>query len=179
MDKALHQGKWDKKIGRLLSEKQVALIGYGNIGRKVAALLSAFDAELVIVDPRFSGSVDNHKVLDLPAALKKADIVTLLCSGEDCLLGEKEFSLMKQGVYVLNAARGSLVDESSLKQALDNKKVLGAWLDTFEQEPYKGDLGNYPQVVLTPHVGSYAFECRQKMEMETVDNLLDCFTNQK
>ncbi|MFH1386114.1 MAG: NAD(P)-dependent oxidoreductase [bacterium] len=169
MDAALHQKKWEKRIGRLLSEKNVAVIGYGNIGKKVGELLSAFGAKVLPVDPKYTKSVD------LTDAIKAADIITLHCSGEACLLRAKEFGQMKQGIFILNAARGALIDEEALIHGLNSKQVIGAWLDTFAQEPYVGKLCDYPQVILTPHVGSYAFECRQNMEMETVNNLIDYF----
>lgn len=74
---------------------------------------------------------------------------------------------------MLNAARGGLISESSLIKALDDGKVAGAWLDTFENEPYTGPLTEYKHVILTPHVGSYTYECRKQMETEAVDNLLN------
>ena len=80
---------------------------------------------------------------------------------------------MKDGVFLLNAARGGLIDEPALRQALDTGKVAGAWLDTFAEEPYKGRLLAYEQVLLTPHVASYTEEGRQQMEMEAVNNLLE------
>lgn len=175
MDFALHNKKWDKRIGRLLNGMEVAVIGYGNIGKKVGQLLVAFGAKVMVVDPLLSGMVDNVPVVDFNQALERADAITLHCSGEERLLGDKEFSLMKKGVYILNSARGSLIDEQALKRELDDGRVAGAWLDTFYSEPYCGSLCDYDQVILTPHIGSYALECRRAMEMEAVDNLIDFF----
>jgi phosphoglycerate dehydrogenase-like enzyme len=79
---------------------------------------------------------------------------------------------MKRGMLLLNAARGSIVSEKALINALDEGIVAGAWLDTFEKEPYEGPLCNYRNVILTPHIGSYTVECRQRMENEAVSNLL-------
>ncbi len=179
MDQALHDKKWDKKIGRQLNNMQAAVIGFGNIGRKVGKLLQAFGAKVMAVDPQLTGTVEGIPLVDFEEALKTADVVSLHCSGEKCLLGKKEFSLIKKGVYILNAARGSLIDEQALKQALDDQKVAGAWLDTFEKEPYQGDLCDYAQVILTPHVGSYSLECRRSMEMEAADNLINFFKGNK
>lgn len=175
MDRDLHQGKWNKRIGLQLEGKTVAIIGFGKIGKKVARLLSAFKVDILIVDPFCEGIAEDYTLLTLDEALPKADIITIHSSGNECLLGDREFALMKKGVYLLNVARGSLVSESSLKRALDNGKVRGAWLDTFENEPYEGPLKGYDQVILTPHVGSYTAECRKQMETEAVDNLINGF----
>lgn len=175
MDRELHEKKWNKKIGTQLSGKTVAIIGFGRIGRYVAKLLKPFDVKLLAVDNALKGIVERVKIVSLKEALTKADIVTLHVSGTSLVLGKREFAMMKEGVFVLNAARGGVIDEDSLLEAIKTGKVAGAWLDTFAEEPYEGSLTDYPQVILTPHVGSYSRECRQRMEMEAVDNLLDAW----
>ena len=80
---------------------------------------------------------------------------------------------MKDGVFVLNAARGDLISEAALIRALDSGKVAGAWLDVFSDEPYSGPLCGYANVLLTPHAASHTRECRVRMEMEAVDNLIE------
>ncbi len=72
-----------------------------------------------------------------------------------------------------------MINESSLIQAIESGKIAGAWLDTFSVEPYVGSLTKYPQVLLTPHVGSYTLECRRSMEMEAVENLIAAFEKNK
>ena len=175
MNQALHQGSWSKRIGRQLQGACVTVIGFGRIGRKVGQLLLACSANVVAVDPLVSGTLENIKIVPLQEALKKADIITLHASGENCLLGSNEFAMMKNGVFILNAARGGLLDEKALAEAIDNKKVAGAWLDTFDKEPYNGILCQYDEVILTPHIGSYTAECRRDMEMQSVLNLIDSF----
>lgn len=174
MDRALHAGTWDKRIGTQLAEKTVAIVGFGRIGRRVAELLAPFKVRLLIVDPFLNqADITTGVLATLDEALAKADIISLHSSGEDCLLGAREFSQMKNGVFLLNVARGGLVDEQALLAALDTGRVAGAWLDTFTVEPYSGALCGRSNVVLTPHVGSYTLECRQGMENEAVDNLLE------
>lgn len=172
VDREMHEGRWTKKIGAQLSGKTVAIIGFGRIGRYVARLLRSFDVELIAVDNALEGTVEQTPVVSLGEALERADIVTLHVGGTAEVLGEKEFAMMKEGVFVLNAARGGVIDEGALLDALNSGKVAGAWLDTFQEEPYQGPLTGCPQVILTPHVGSYSRECRRRMEMEAVDNLL-------
>ena len=91
------------------------------------------------------------------------------------MLGEKEFDLMKTGVYILNAARGGLIDEHGLEKALISNRIAGAWIDTFQEEPYNGILTKYKNVILTPHIASYTHEGRTQMEIDAVNNLLKGF----
>ena len=172
MDQALHEKKWEKRIGSELKGKKVAIIGFGRIGRRVYELISAFGSQVITVDPVFDGKINDVKLMTLNNALKEADIISIHSSSTACLLGKNEFALMKDGVYLLNAARGEVIDEKELIIALDSGRVAGAWLDTFTEEPYSGPLCNYPQVILSPHVGSYTKECRLTMESEAVENLL-------
>ena len=173
MDRALHDREWRKKIGSQLQGKTVAIIGFGRIGRRVAELLFPFDVIILIVDPYVDeGACAGYRKVSLQAALSEADIVTLHCSGHECIIDDKEFTLLKKGSYLLNAARGGVISETALIKALEDGIVAGAWLDTFEHEPYNGPLCSYRNVILTPHVGSYTAECRSKMEGEAVENLL-------
>jgi D-3-phosphoglycerate dehydrogenase / 2-oxoglutarate reductase len=173
MDQALHNGKWVKKVGVQLEGKTVAIVGFGRIGRRVAELLAPFRVKILVVDPHVPADARGDFIgLPLPEALRIADIISLHSSGEECLIGEREFEIMKAGVFILNVARGSVMAEDALVKALENGKVAGAWLDTFRNEPYSGPLCKFPNVVLTPHVGSYTLECRKQMETEAVDNLL-------
>jgi D-3-phosphoglycerate dehydrogenase / 2-oxoglutarate reductase len=173
MDSDLHQGKWRKKIGVQLKDKTIAIIGFGKIGRRLAELLSPFQVKILVVDPFLDKNSTEYSVVSLETALSQADVVTIHSSGDKCLLGDYEFSIMKDGMFLLNAARGGLISEPSLIKALDDGKVAGAWLDTFSNEPYQGELASYTQVILTPHVGSYTLECRKQMEMEAVENLIN------
>lgn len=172
MDRNLHDTKWNKKIGMQLEGKTVAIIGFGRIGKCVAKLLYPFNTKIIVVDPFANEGEINFPVFPLNEAISQADIITNHSSGDQCLIGPDEFSIMKEGVYILNPARGGLVSETALIKALDENIVAGAWLDTFEIEPYDGPLTNYEQVILTPHVGSYTFDCRRQMEFEAVQNLL-------
>jgi len=171
----MHANKWEKITGHLLKDMKVLLIGYGRIGKKVASILDTIGAKIFIYDPFISDSVipDTIKKIELTDGLRMADVISLHSSGEDLILGQKEFNLMKRGVYILNVARGGLIDEDALENSLISGQISGAWLDTFQQEPYKGVLIDYNQVILTPHIGSYTFEGRKKMELDSINNLLN------
>lgn len=178
MDKDLHCGKWTKKTGSQLKAKTVAIIGYGRIGRYVAKLLKPFEVIIIIVDPNINPDdlkLEGIELMSLDKAISIADIVTIHVNENNEIFGEKEFELMKKGAFLLNSSRGSVINESALAFAIENRKLAGAWLDTFKEEPYSGPLIKYDNIILTPHVGSYTRECRQRMEMEAVDNLLAGF----
>lgn len=173
MNEAMHAGGWPKTIGGQIEGKTVVVVGYGRIGRRVAQLARAFGARVIAVDPAFSATdLDGLLLQPLEQALEVADIVTLHLSGEATLLDAAAFARLKRGAFVCNASRGGVVDESALQAALDQGIVAGAWLDVFAEEPYRGPLSSYSQVLLTPHVGSYTRECRLKMETEAAANLL-------
>ncbi len=175
MDRNMHNRKWTKRVGSQLKGKTITIIGFGRIGHRVASLLRTFQTKILGVDPYVNTAVSGVELTTLEGALPRTDIVTLHSGGEAQLIGSEQFDQIKPGALLLNAARGGLVDENALMDALDRERIRGAWLDTFEVEPYAGALCDYPQVILTPHIGSYTFECRRKMEIEAVQNLLEGF----
>jgi len=175
MDQRLHEGNWNKMIGTQLEGKTVVIIGFGRIGRRFAELLNPFKTNILVVDPCLDESTEDFPLVTLEEALPKADIVALHASNESRILGEKQFDLVKHGAFLLNAARGELIDEDALVKSLEKGAIRGAWIDTFSREPYFGQLAKFEQVILTPHIGSYTFECRSSMEMESVENLLNGF----
>ncbi|MDP3791520.1 MAG: phosphoglycerate dehydrogenase [Candidatus Omnitrophota bacterium] len=173
MDNELHKGRWAKRIGFLLEGKTVVIVGFGRIGRRLSQLLIPFRVRVLVVDPLIKNSDANVTTLSLEKALSEADIISIHSSGNNCIIGKNELRKIKKGAFILNAARGGAVNEDALVKALEEKRIAGAWLDVFEEEPYAGPLIKYPQVMLTPHVGSYTVECRKRMEMEAVKNLIE------
>ncbi len=172
MNRSLHDGRWDKRIGGQLADKNVAIVGYGRIGRRFAALLAPFDVDVMVVDPYIDVSNGHGRSTSLDEALETADVISLHLSGEQCILDTSAFNKMRSGVLVLNAARGGNVDEQALVDALESGTVAAAWLDSLPREPYEGPLTQYEQVLLTPHAASYTREGRLNMEMQCVENLL-------
>ncbi len=172
MNEDLHKGRWLKRIGSLLQGKKVLIIGFGRIGRRLAELLMPFQVQVLIADPYLKS---DSRVGALENLLSEADIITIHANVDVPILGKKEFSLFKPGVFLLNASRGKAIDEKELIIALEDKRVAGVWLDVFENEPYSGPLVNYSQALLTPHAGSYTKECRRQMEEEAVKNLIGYF----
>ncbi len=169
-DRALRSGTWKALTGGLLGARALGLVGYGRIGRRVAALARPFGGKIVAADP-FVEAAD-VPILALDELLATSDVVSLHSAGGALRLGERELALMKPGAILINTARGELVDEPSLVKALDAGHLAGAGLDVFESEPYSGPLTRFPSVVLTAHMGSYAAEARALQEREALANLV-------
>ncbi len=175
MDRQIRQGKWSKEMGSLLAGKKVGIVGFGRIGTAVAKILKAFDVEIYFYDPLKKKSVGGFKFLEIDKLLKTVDIVTLHMSGGEGnvkFLDAKKLAMMKKGSFVINCARGGLLDENALYDKLRAGYLGGAALDVFEEEPYQGLLKELDNVILTAHIGSYAREARINMELEAVNNLL-------
>ncbi len=178
MDRSVRSQQWQKKMGGLFQEKKVGVIGFGRIGKEVARLSRALGAEIFYFDPYVKQAprlLAHARKLNLKDLLRKCDIISLhlpLNPQNKHLISVQEFNLMKENAILINCSRGGIVDEPALYQALKKKKLAGAGLDVFEHEPYRGSLLKCDNVILTPHVGSYAKESRVRMELEAVSNLI-------
>jgi D-3-phosphoglycerate dehydrogenase len=178
MDRDIRAGRWQKRMGNLLQGKKVGIIGFGRIGQKVAELVLGFGAQVVYCDPAVNRA--DYRRMSLDELLSQADIVSLHLSGgvnDAPLLGGRELRSMKQGSWLINCARGGVVDEEALYQVLQEGWLSGAAVDVFEQEPYTGPLAKLDNVILTPHIGSYAIESRVDMEVQAVKNLIEGLKN--
>jgi D-3-phosphoglycerate dehydrogenase len=170
----IKNSKWEPKMGALLNGKTVGIIGYGRIGRKVASLVQAFGANILVFDIFPVTSYDKIKQVELNQVLINSDIITLhlpYTIENHHIISTEQFALMKPTALVLNISRGGLINETALLEALQNKRIAGAGIDSFENEPYAGPLCQLPNVLLTAHMGSYAKEARIIQEQDAVKNL--------
>jgi D-3-phosphoglycerate dehydrogenase len=174
VDRAIRSGEWKGQFGQLLAGKRVGIVGFGRIGRKLAELLVAFDVDVIVHDP-FAQHESRVTFVDLQTLLATSDIVTLhvpYTPENHHLIGAEEIALMRSGSYLVNIARGGLIDENALVSALESNHLAGAALDCFEVEPYMGPLKNLDNVVMTAHMGTYATETRGQMEREAARQLV-------
>ena len=171
MDRNMRGNVWKKEMGLLFKDKTLGVIGFGKIGKRVADLGAAFGAKIIYYDVRAVES-DTFKQTSLEELLERSDIISVHASTKDRLISSGEISKMKEGVILINTARGPVVDEDSLYDALSASKIGCAALDVYNEEPYSGKLLMLDNVVLTPHAGSYAKEARIGMEMEAVENMI-------
>lgn len=173
-------GRWTKRTGVLLSEWVIGLVGFGRIGRRVFECLQPFAPRVLAHDPRLSARdlPPGVELRDLPSLLRDADVVSLHAgrpAAEGAVLGGRELALMKPGSVLVNTARGFLVDEAALEEALRSGRLAGAALDVFHEEPYAGPLAGLPNVLCTPHVATLTRSSRARMELAAAQHIVDHF----
>lgn len=169
-DKSVREGRWRQPITGFnlfeIADKTVGLIGAGNIGRKVAKRLAAFEAKIIYYDIVPSLEIEKDlgaRRVSLEELLKEADIITLhlpLNRMTRGLIGRKELAMMKPSAVIINTSRGGIVDEDALFEALKAKRIAGAGLDVFQKEPPLTDspLFGLDNVVFSPHIGGHSYE---------------------
>ena len=175
-----HADRWRKRTGWLMSEWTIGLVGFGRIGRAVERLLRPFGPRVLVADPAVSGA-DLPKGVELrplSALLAEADLVSLHAARrreDGPLLARREIDSMKRGGRLVNTARGFLVDETALIEAVVSGQVAAAALDVFEEEPYTSSLTRLPQVLCTPHVATLTRASRTAMELRCAQQVVDFF----
>ena len=174
-DRAVKENRWSdylKFIGTELAGKMLGIVGMGNIGARLALRARAFEMDLLVYDPYIPESHVTSlggKWVGLSDLLADADFVTIHCPlnrETRGMVAEKELALMKPSAYLINAARGGIVDEEALCQVLQQKKITGAVLDVIADEPPKKDhpLFKLDNVLWTPHIGALTLEATKRGE---------------
>ena len=177
-DRILRKGEWQKPMGFLLKGKTVGILGFGAVGKKFVQLCAPFGCHFLAYDilPDDIFAKQHHVSYGaLDDILKKSDIITVhlpFNPQTNNLISEEKLKLMKKDAFLINTARGGIVNEDALYQVLKEKRIAGAAFDVFAQEPYTGNLLELDNIILTSHIGSYAREARVSMEHEAVDNLI-------
>lgn len=181
-DAAMKRGVWDKKrlTGAELRGKTLGVIGLGRIGQAVAARARAFGMEVIAHDPFISEQIAsslNIELLSVDDVCARADYLTLhvpATAETRHLLDARRLALCKKGIRIVNTARGELIDEAALADAIERGHIGGAGLDVFEQEPPpNGRLTTLPQVVATPHIAASTVEAQELVGTETAMNVRD------
>ncbi len=170
-------GRWDRSAhGQELAGKTVGFVGYGRIGREVARRLEPFGAVTIAYDPFVAESGDRTEMVPWLALLRRADIVSLhaaLTPENRHLLDARAFASLRPGAFLVNVARGPLVDEAALLSALKSGRLAGAALDVFEVEPpMDRELLELPNVIATPHIGAMTVEGQARAGAWIVDEVL-------
>ncbi len=171
----MHQGTWDRYYGRRLANVTVGIIGGGRIGSRVIRHLSGFQCNRILVndtDPELS--LPDHpsclvERVDKDTIFRQANVISLhvpLCSATLNLITHSEIDLMQPETLLINTARGGIINEGDLFNALQSKRLGGAAIDVFEEEPYTGKLQNLENCLLTAHMGSMSLDCRIQLEIE-------------
>jgi D-3-phosphoglycerate dehydrogenase len=181
------RGRWerDRFKGSELYGKTVGVVGYGRLGTIVTRYLRAFDAQVLVADPHKSQEdVGDATLVGLDELLVASDIVTLHASygpGTHAMFGAMQFATLKPGAFFVNTARGELIDERALLEALHAGRLAGAALDVLANESADG-MGDHPLVeyarahsrlILTPHIGGCTAESMEKTEVFMAECLLE------
>jgi len=183
-DHNMKNGVWHRSMGRRLAEMTVGILGVGRIGKRVIRLLHGFGSGVLandlFPDQEFGGE---HKIrwAGKDVIYREADIITLhlpLTRLTKRLITRRELDVMKADVLLVNTSRGNMIDEHDLAEALRNNRVGGAAIDTFEQEPYSGELATLDRCVLTCHMGSMSIDCRARMELEATEEAIRFLRNE-
>ncbi|MFT8702450.1 putative glyoxylate reductase [Oenococcus oeni] len=174
-------------LGHELSKKTLGIIGMGQIGKALAKRMQAFDMKIVYTQ-RHHLKEDEEKelhavFLEKDELIKQSDVISLhlpLTKNTHHLLGAKEFATMKKTSFLINAARGPLIDENALLQSLKEKQLAGAALDVYEHEPKVDDqFKQMKNVILTPHIGNATIEARDAMAEVVAKNVVSVLNGEK
>jgi D-3-phosphoglycerate dehydrogenase / 2-oxoglutarate reductase len=174
---ATKAGQWKRgENGTELAGKTVGFVGYGRIAREIARLLQPFGVHTIAFDPFVKTANDGTELTSLDDLLARADFVSLhaaLTPENHRLLDAARLGRMKKGAYLINVARGPLIDEEALVAALDSGRLGGAALDVFEVEPpTRAALLQNPKVIATPHLGASTHEAQRRAGQQVVDEAL-------
>ena len=180
-DASLRAGRWERSrfVGVELRGKTLGVVGLGNIGSELARRAAALDMNVLAADPfvseEYARRLDVHLV-PLETLIREADFISVhvpLTPATRGLIGERELAAAKPGVRLINCARGGIVDERALLSALESRRVAGAALDVFTQEPPTGNpLLAHPRVVVTPHLGASTEEAQVGAAIEVAEQVI-------
>jgi D-3-phosphoglycerate dehydrogenase len=185
----MHKGKWNKVSNGCFEVrgKTLGVVGYGHIGSQVSILAEAFGMNVIFYDIQTKLPLGNAKSCDsYEEVLKNSDFLTFhVPESPDTInmLGKKELALLKKGAFVLNLARGTIVDIDALVESLQSGHIAGAAIDVFPEEPasnkdpFVSPLQNIPNVILTPHIGGSTEEAQKNIGIEVASKLIKYVNN--
>ncbi len=183
---SMREGKWEKSKfqGTEIADKTLGVIGMGNIGRIAANRAQGLKMKVIAFDPVLSSERAASlgvELVSLDELFERADFITVhapLTPETKGLIGKDAIAKMKPGVLIVNAARGGIVDEAALAQAVESGKVGGAALDVFGQEPVETDnpLLKQDRVIVTPHLGASTAEAQDRVAREIAEQVVDYLT---
>lgn len=168
---SMKQGKWEKSqfLGTELRDRTLGIIGLGHVGHIVAELAQGLHMRVIAYDP----VVQSNFSVSLEQLYSESDFITIhvpLMPATRGLISKEAFARMKQGVRLIHAARGGIVDETALLEALNSKSVAGAALDVFEQEPPENNpLILHPNVIVTPHIAASTREAQDRVGLQLAE----------
>ena len=183
-----HKGLWEKKKmkGNELKGKKIGIVGFGNVGKRVAEISNALGMKVSIYSSYFNSIKDefkNYDYSDLANILSNSDIISFHCKPNkngSSIITKDEFKMMKKNCILVNTARGGLINETDLIQALKNNIIKGAALDVFKKEPLEeSELFNLENIILTPHIAASTDEAQIIVAEMVANQFCEFFKNNK
>ena len=176
-DSHLKDGKWDRKefVGMELYGKQLGIVGYGKAGRLVSEIMQSFGMSIAFYDPYVKDWDGPEKSLELDELLSTSDVISIHViknKETENLISKEKLDLLKESAILINTSRGGVVDEDYLIELIRLKKLFGAGLDVYSQEPPK-NIDNFADInlITTPHIGASTDEAQLKAGLDTVENI--------
>ena len=179
-DSSLRRGEWVRVMGRCIGEVTVGIVGVGRIGKRVIRHLSGFGAKILandIAPDEAFGAECGVGWAEKETIYREADVLSLHLPATPLtvdLISARELAIMKPGALLINTARGGIVNEAALAEALRSGRLGGAAIDVYREEPYAGELTQCANCLLTCHMGAMTRSSRLRMEIEAVENVI-CF----
>ena len=183
-NKSTHEGLWEKKKfkGLELKDKKIGLIGFGNVAKRVYQIAKCFDMKIFTFSKSFESSNEVYtdiKSVDLEELITSCDIISLHCNATkdgNSIINKNELIKMKKNSVIINTARGNLVNEIDLKEALDASTILGAAIDVYSDEPAKDNiLFGTKNLILTPHIAASTIEAQISVAKQIAEQVSDFF----
>jgi len=174
---SLKSGEWNRQkfIGTELYEKQLGLIGFGKAANEVAKRLTAFGMRIVFFDPYIDESKNDAIKVDLDYLMQTSDVISIhviKTKETENLIDSKYLKMIKEGGIIVNTSRGGIIDEKSLFELVDDKKIIFGGLDVYEKEPPEVDeLFSNSNIITTPHLGASTKEAQLKAGKQTAENV--------
>lgn len=184
LNNAVKSGDWDYKLSipiYRISGRTLGLVGFGKIPQTLAKKAQVFGLHIIAYDPfadKEAASDLNTEIVDLDELCRRSDFISVhapLIESTHGMMSDEQFNLMKKEAFIINTARGPVIDEKALIRALEQGEIAGAGLDVVEEEPIANDspLLNMDQVIINPHVAWYSEEAQEELKRKTAQNVAD------
>ena len=183
-----HKGLWEKKKlkGNEIKGKKIGIVGFGNVGKRVAEISNVLEMKVSIFSSYFETIKDSfpeYNSCSIDEIIKDSDIISFHCKPNkdgNPIMNKNHLSLMKKNCIIINTARGNLVDEDDLKNALEKKEIKGAALDVFKNEPLEeSGFYNLDNIILTPHIAASTDEAQIVVAEMVANQFVEFFNNNK
>jgi D-3-phosphoglycerate dehydrogenase / 2-oxoglutarate reductase len=179
---------WQRHQGKRIGESVIGLVGYGRVGSQIAGILTSFKPKKILLNDLKNKQAEISSLSEISGVEIKqvekeiiwenSDVISLhvpLSKLTKNMVGTEEMKMMKPETVLLNTARGGIINEEELYVSLKEKQIASAAVDVFEKEPYQGKLNELDNILLTQHMGSCSYDCRSKMELQAVEEVIRFF----